>query len=123
MDVANPASRRLSKYDLADDNDIIEMLLNGPVNLALAADAFDDYDPTPEDHILSCGYSDKVNHAVVLVGYTPDYWIVKNSWGSDWGLSGYVHITRSRTNRANCKIEHSVHIYADVCNITNCVTC
>jgi len=45
-----------------------------------------------------------VNHAVVIVGYgtttatatvpaTP-YWIVRNSWGTGWGLSGYFMIKR-----------------------------
>jgi len=35
------------------------------------------------------------NHAVVLVGYndTDDYWIVKNSWGSSWGESGYIRLS------------------------------
>ena len=23
----------------------------------------------------------KLNHAVLLVGYTPKYWIIQNSWG------------------------------------------
>ena len=28
-------------------------------------------------------------HAVALVGYTPDRFIVRNSWGTGWGDQGY----------------------------------
>jgi len=30
-------------------------------------------------------------HAVALVGYTPDRFIVRNSWGTDWGDGGYAY--------------------------------
>uniref|UniRef100_A0A8C1JUN7 Pro-cathepsin H n=1 Tax=Cyprinus carpio TaxID=7962 RepID=A0A8C1JUN7_CYPCA len=44
--------------------------------------------------------TDKVNHAVLAVGYaeqngTP-YWIVKNSWGTYWGINGYFYIERGK---------------------------
>lgn len=44
--------------------------------------------------------ADKVNHAVLAVGYGQEkdspYWIVKNSWGADWGINGYFLIERGK---------------------------
>jgi cathepsin L len=35
----------------------------------------------------------KVNHAMLLIGYTKDYWILKNWWGG-WGEKGYMRLKR-----------------------------
>lgn len=43
----------------------------------------------------SLGASCTLDHAVVAVGYSPKYWLVRNSWGSDWGESGYIRLTRA----------------------------
>jgi len=36
-----------------------------------------------------------VDHAVLLVGYTSQYWIIKNSWGPGWGESGFIRVANS----------------------------
>jgi len=40
----------------------------------------------------------QTNHAVAGVGYTPQYIIVKNSWGAAWGESGFFKLMRGWTN-------------------------
>jgi KDEL-tailed cysteine endopeptidase len=41
-----------------------------------------------------CGHS--LNHAILAVGYTDQYWIVKNSWSTRWGANGYIYLTRGK---------------------------
>merc|ERR1712060_645269 len=58
-------------------------------------DGFQQY----ESGVLTGYCGTGLDHGVLLVGYgtdgTDDYWKVKNSWGADWGESGYIRLCRN----------------------------
>jgi len=68
-------------------------LNNGPPSVCVAADAFQTY---RSGILKSCPGS--IDHCVQAVGYdtTDNYWIVRNSWGTNWGESGYIRIEMGR---------------------------
>ena len=94
---------RLSFYRISDD-EIKELLLMGPLAIAVSATDWEYY----SSGVWKCNSYDKINHAVLLVGWTNDAWIIKNQWGSDWGEKGYIQV--SRDPRYNCKIGSAVHM-------------
>lgn len=36
-----------------------------------------------------------------MVGYTPTHWIIKNSWGTNWGDSGFGYLSK----KADCGLK------------------
>lgn len=56
-------------------------------------------------HEPNCS-STNLDHAVTVVGYGTenglDYWLVRNSWGVDWGMKGYIKMARNMDN--NCGV-------------------
>jgi len=81
----------------ADEDQIATALSkNGPIAIAVAADGWSGY----RGGIMSNCRASTVDHGVLLVGYNDDYWIVKNSWGANWGESGFIRLKRG-SNQCN----------------------
>nr|CAH7738643.1 unnamed protein product [Callosobruchus chinensis] len=80
-----------------DSEDLILALvaLNGPVAVAINAQSWQNYvGGTIQYHCSDDPLS--INHAVQIVGYDltapVPYYIVKNSWGDEFGMDGYLRI-------------------------------
>ena len=72
---------------------------HGPVSIAFqVVDGFRDYKDGIYTSQTCLNSTMDINHAVLAVGFGTcpvtgmDYWIVKNSWGSDWGDKGFFKI-------------------------------
>lgn len=69
-----------------DENALLQAVVNQPVSVAIDASgsAFQFY--SSGVFTGTCGTN--------VVGYGTKYWVVKNSWGTGWGESGYMRMKR-----------------------------
>ncbi|EEA08370.1 papain family cysteine protease, putative [Cryptosporidium muris RN66] len=110
----NPIRYILDSYRNVVPNNInalkVAVAKYGPISVAIQADQapFQFYKKGVFD--APCGTD--VNHAVVLVGYDLDiysgkeYWLVRNSWGENWGENGYIKlaIQAGKKGKGTCGI-------------------
>lgn len=68
--------------------------MTGPVSVGVDAMDWQTY---ISGTLTDCG-STQVDSAVVAVGYNDEakvpYWLLKNNWGADWGMEGYIQIVK-----------------------------
>nr|XP_020745927.1 cathepsin O [Odocoileus virginianus texanus] len=84
-----------SAYDFSGQEDKMAkaLLALGPLIVVVDAMSWQDYLGGIIQHHCSSGES---NHAVLVTGFDKTgsipYWIVRNSWGTSWGIDGYVRV-------------------------------
>jgi len=85
-------------YSLSDEDSMISHIFStGPISVCLDASSWSSY---VSGIITTCGMD--VDHCVQAVGINIDegYWIVRNSWGTEWGNEGYIWLA-SGSNMCN----------------------
>ena len=95
-------------YDACDSQSLADataaVAAQGPPSICVAASTWMDYSSGVFKGHCPHDYS-SLDHCVQAVGFdvgTSDpYWIVRNSWGADWGEAGYIRIT---TDNNHCGI-------------------
>jgi cathepsin F len=78
----------------------LKLLANGPLSICVDATIWQFY----VGGVISTLCGDTLDHCVLITGYDDAYvdwfdetvqvWKIRNSWGSDWGYSGYLYVER-----------------------------
>jgi len=85
-------------------------LQTGPISVAIdASNNTFSYYKSGTIQADDCGTT--IDHAVNIIGYgsddNGDYWLMRNSWGTDWGLDGYMKFARTDTegSKGTCGVQ------------------
>jgi C1A family cysteine protease len=84
---------KVSGYtDVNNCNTLTTALTGRPVSVAVDATNWSAYKSGVFNNCAT-----KLNHGVLLVGSTAQYWRVKNSWAASWGENGYIRLAPGNT--------------------------
>nr|KYP45866.1 Vignain [Cajanus cajan] len=97
-EAGNDAATITGYEDVPANNEkaLQKAVANQPVSVAIDASGSDFQFYTSGVFTGSCGT--ELDHGVTAVGYGvsdgTEYWLVKNSWGTEWGEEGYIRMQR-----------------------------
>ncbi|KAJ1698798.1 hypothetical protein LUZ63_007310 [Rhynchospora breviuscula] len=78
------------------ESNLAKAVAKQPVSIGIDASGYDFQFYSDGIFTGPCGTD--IDHAVTVVGYGSsdgtNYWIVKNSWGTSWGESGYIRMQK-----------------------------
>ena len=94
----NPVAKISGYHDVPKESeeDLLKAVANQPVSVALDAggQAFQFY----SGGVFTGECGNQLNHAVAIIGYGENadgkYWLIRNSWGREWGEGGYMKLQR-----------------------------
>ncbi|KAI8015911.1 Cysteine protease RD19A [Camellia lanceoleosa] len=111
-----------SVVSVDEDQVAANLVKNGPLAVGINAVYMQTYIGG-----VSCPYicGKHLDHGVLLVGYgsagyatirfkEKPYWIIKNSWGGNWGENGYYHLCRGPKAHNLCGVDSMVSTVAAV---------
>jgi len=66
----------------------------GPFSICVNAATWNDYSGGVVTGAECAGDASTLDHCVQVVGYTDSYYLVRNSWNTNWGNAGYIYLER-----------------------------